>query len=185
MGKVTVTVCCMALIGMVATYRAAAEGGFAKWDGAGLVKENMCIACHGAKVGDQAGIWAKSPHANAFKALGTDAAKEVAKKAGVDNPQTSGKCLKCHSTAYGFTEAKITEEVPVEAGVTCQTCHGPGKDYKMKHNKDLATAKATLGLIVPTAENTCLRCHNKDNPTFKADFDFKASAEKIKHPLVK
>ncbi|OGV70606.1 MAG: hypothetical protein A3K19_06485 [Lentisphaerae bacterium RIFOXYB12_FULL_65_16] len=157
-------------------------GDFAKWDPAQLVSETACKACHTpAKIGNQYGAWKDSAHARAFETLKSDAAKEVAKKAGVDDPTTSGKCLKCHSTAYGFTEASVTKDIPVESGVACQTCHGPAKAWKAKHNKDAAAAKAD-GMIVPTAENTCLRCHNKDNPTDKGDFDFAKAAEKIKHP---
>ena len=163
----------------VASICRAADGA---WDASKLVSEKACAACHGVKLGDQAGIWAKGPHANAFKALASDKAKEAAKAAGVEDAQQSGKCLKCHSTAYGFTETKASAELAVEDGVTCQSCHGPAKDYKLKHSKDLAAAKATLGLIVPTAE-TCQKCHNKENPTQKAEFDFAQAKAKIAHPL--
>jgi nitrate/TMAO reductase-like tetraheme cytochrome c subunit len=160
----------------------AGDGGFAKWDAAQLVSESSCKACHSmAKIGNQYAAWQQSDHAKAFEALKSPAAADVAKKAGVDDPTKSGKCLKCHATAYGFTEASVTADIPVESGVTCQSCHGPAKGYKATHNKDLAAAKEN-GLIVPTAENTCTRCHNKDNPTDKGSFDFKTSSDKIKHP---
>ena len=171
------------VVGMVSAAACwAGDAGFAKWDPANLVAETACKACHSmAKIGNQYAVWQGSAHAKAFAALKSDAAKEIGKKAGIDDPSTSGKCLKCHSTAYAFTEAKVSADLPVESGVTCQSCHGPAKAYKAMHNKDLAGAKAN-GLIVPTAENTCSRCHNKENPTDKGDFDFAKMHEKIKHP---
>ena len=61
--------------------------------------------CHKkAETGDQFGIWSAGPHAKAFATLGTAEAKAAGAKVGVDDPQKSGKCLKCHSTAYNFTE---------------------------------------------------------------------------------
>ncbi len=165
----------------------------AAWDHGKLVKEKMCNLCHAKeKVGDQVGVWKKGPHARAYQALKTDKAKEVAAKLGIDDPSASGKCLKCHSTAYGFTEEKVTDDIAVEEGVTCQTCHGPAKDYLKDHRKDVAKAHAEQGLIKPTVENTCSRCHNEENPTHnpeaytlpdgtKSGFDYAQAYEKIKH----
>ena len=180
MRGISVRMGCLSVVALAAACWAAEP---AKWDAANLVPETACKMCHTpAKIGNQYGAWSQSKHAKAFESLKSDAAKEVAKKAGVADPTTSGKCLKCHSTAYGFTEAAVTKDIPVELGVACQSCHGPAKAYKAVHNKDAAKSKAELGLIVPTAENTCTRCHNKENPTDKGDFDFAKYFEKIKHP---
>src|SRR5690349_6142931 len=70
-------------------------------DPANYVGIKTCGICHKKEdSGNQIGNWEKSPHARAFQTLGTPAAKEIATKAGIDDPQKSGKCLKCHSTAY-------------------------------------------------------------------------------------
>lgn len=170
-----------AILGFAWCARAADEA--AKWDPADLAKESTCKICHSkADKGDQFGVWQKSKHAKAFEALKSDKAKEVAKKAGVEDPTTSGKCLKCHSTAYGFTEAKVTDKIAVEEGVTCQTCHGPGDKYKTKgkHDQGIELAKKN-GMLVPDA-NTCARCHNKDNPTDPGNFNFDEKKKEIAHP---
>ena len=143
-----------------------------------------CSICHKKpEQGEQYGIWMGTKHAHALDSLGTPEAKEIAAKAGISDPQTSGKCLKCHSTAYGFTENKVTEAIAVEEGISCESCHGPGKDYMKKsvmENKQDAIAN---GLMMPT-EETCKKCHNPEAPTFKS-FDFNERWGKIKHPVPK
>ena len=167
------------------------------WDPKLLVGQKLCKICHSKdKIGNQYSVWKDSVHANAFEALASAEAMEVAKKAGITDPQSSGKCLKCHATAYGFTENKITEKVTIEQGVSCQTCHGPGKKYKAKtkHGSKFRDLAKKNGMIFPTAENTCLRCHNQENPTYnperyttkdgkKVDFDYDQAFEKIKHAI--
>src|SRR3989338_4020358 len=72
-----------------------------------------CSMCHKkAESGDQYGIWLETKHAKAMESLGTPEAKEIAVKLGIEDPAKSGKCLKCHSTAYWFSEEKMTEAIP-------------------------------------------------------------------------
>lgn len=154
----------------------------AERDAANYTGVKTCSICHKKEdSGNQMAKWQASPHAKAFEVLGTPAAKETAKKLGIDDPQKSGKCLKCHSTAYNFTETAIAnEKVKVEDGVTCESCHGPGNGYKgMTVMKDQAKAIAA-GLIHP-ATQSCKLCHNDQSPSYKG-FDEKAMVEKIAHP---
>src|SRR3989338_4718015 len=70
-----------------------------------FIGANKCKMCHQKpEQGEQYRKWQESKHAHALDSLATPEAKEVAKKLGIENPQTSGKCLKCHSTAYWFSE---------------------------------------------------------------------------------
>lgn len=147
-----------------------------------FIGAKKCSMCHKTpKQGEQFPLWEASAHAKAFETLGTPEAKEAGAKLGVDNPQTSGKCLKCHSTAYGFSESVVSAAIPVEEGVSCESCHGPGKDYmKMSVMKDRALAIAA-GLEIGD-ESTCVKCHNAESPTFKG-FDYASHWDKIKHPV--
>ena len=153
----------------------------------------MCSICHKKEErGNQIAKWQASPHAKAFERLGTPEAKAVGAKVGVADPQKSGKCLKCHSTAYNFTETVQTDKFTPEEGVGCESCHGPGNNYKgksvMENRKDAIAA----GMIYP-ATKSCTLCHNDTSPTWKADryttkdgkkvgFDPEQAYEKIKHP---
>jgi hypothetical protein len=141
-----------------------------------------CGMCHKSEAsGNQLGLWQESKHAKAFEVLGTPEAKEVGKKLGIDNPQASPKCLTCHATAYNFGEAAVVEKITPEEGVTCESCHGPGKNYKAKEvMKDRAQCIAN-GMVYP-ATKSCEKCHNEKSPTFKPGFKAETAYEKIKHP---
>ena len=150
-------------------------------DPANYVGVKMCGICHKKDdSGNQLAKWQAGPHAKAFETLGTDKAKEVGKKAGVDDPQKSGKCLQCHSTAYNFTESVATEKIKPEDGVTCESCHGPGKKFMAKSTMEDRAKAIEAGLIYP-ASKSCTLCHNDKSPTWKG-FDEKSMVEKIAHP---
>lgn len=149
-----------------------------------FVGVKKCALCHKkAEQGEQVRIWQESKHAKAFESLATPEAKEFAAKRGVSDPQTSGKCLKCHSTAYGFTEERVTQAIPVEEGISCESCHGPGKDYMKKNIMEKKEDAIANGLNIPN-EQTCRKCHNEESPTFKP-FNFAERYEKIKHLIPK
>ena len=69
------------------------------------------------------------------------------------------KCKMCHKLQYdSWAASKHAQQNPQ---VDCETCHGPGSDYKtISIMKDVAKAK-DAGLILPTKE-TCAKCHGKD-----------------------
>lgn len=187
--RTTLGVCfSLALAACVARADAAAER-----DPANYVGIKTCGICHNkAESGKQLEIWKAGPHAKAFETLGTPEAKAVGAKYGVDDPQKSGKCLKCHATAYTFTEAVATEKIKPEDSVTCESCHGPGKKYMAKATMEDRQKSIAAGLIYPASES-CQLCHNEQSPSWKADrfttkdgrkvgFDFEQAFEKIKHP---
>lgn len=162
-------------------------------DPAKLVGTKKCAMCHKKEAaGNQYGKWQTLNHAKAYERLATEEAKAVATKLGIENPQTSGACLKCHSTAYFFTETQQTEAVVVEDGVSCESCHGPGADYKKKTIMKSRDASIAAGMVYPAKEKSCTQCHNDTGPTWnperytlpdgtKTGFDAAQAYEKIKH----
>lgn len=134
-----------------------------------LVGAKKCKKCHNKKsTGKQYSVWKNAKHAKSFELLATDAAKEVAKKLGIEDPQKSGKCLKCHATAYFFTEATVSKKISTSEGVSCESCHGPGSLYKKKKiMKD--REKAIASGLYPHPEKACVKCHNQESPTWKND----------------
>jgi len=149
-----------------------------------------CKMCHkSAAKGNQFGKWEASKHASAFKVLGTDEAKAVAKKAGVTgDPQKAKECLVCHTSNGHNASASVAATFTSAEGVGCESCHGPGSLYKsMKVMKALRAGTqdaAAVDYVKPTKE-TCLTCHNEKSPTFKP-FNFEEERwAKIQHNIPK
>ncbi|MBL8728427.1 MAG: hypothetical protein JNM25_08360 [Planctomycetes bacterium] len=147
----------------------------------------MCKNCHnGADKGDAYDHWSKTEHAKAFETLASDKAKEVAKQLGIEDPQKSEKCLKCHVTAYGVDKKEIKASFKAEMGVQCESCHGPGEDHQKKRFAEAMKPGTTPSEI--TADeihasrsiDTCGKCHNKESPTYKP-FCLKERMQKIEH----
>jgi hypothetical protein len=165
-----------------------------KRDPANIVGHKACAICHKSdESGNQIAKWQEGPHAKAFELLGTPKAKEVAAKLNIADPQKSGTCLQCHSTAHHWTEKVVTDKLKPEDSVSCESCHGPGKKYlpKTVHGESREKGIAA-GLIYP-AMQSCTKCHNDSSPTWnperyttkdgkKVGFDPEQAFEKIKHP---
>jgi len=148
-----------------------------------------CGKCHKKELmGDQLAEWKKGPHAKAFEALKSDEAATVAKERNLPAPAyESPDCLKCHVTANGKPASAFAKKpFDVSDGVQCESCHGPGNDYRKKKtmsDHDLAVA---AGMWEPGKDQKiCTQCHNDESPTWDAakGFDYEASKKKIAHPI--
>ncbi|MDH5751696.1 MAG: cytochrome c family protein [Deltaproteobacteria bacterium] len=166
--------------------------------------EGCTKKCHKKdKDGNALKAWQESKHSKTYKILGEEKAMKRGKENGVDNPQSDKRCLICHVTAYGESDDKFDKKFKKEDGVQCETCHGPGSEYKKKKvmqkihkergkgdkKKESATGKK-LGMHFPS-EETCKRCHVKEitingetfkNPSWE-EFDYAKRSDKIKHPV--
>ncbi len=163
------------------------------------IGSDACKNCHQAEAtGNQHGTWLKTDHAKAFTALASDKAKALAKEKGVDDPQASDKCLKCHETAFGVAADLIKKGFDIKAGVQCESCHGPGEahfkarfaaaskgggDEGFGDEKGKVAAYQTIPageIIVKPEQKTCLGCHNDQSPSFKS-FCYYDRVDKIRH----
>ena len=145
-----------------------------------------CKMCHKtAKQGEQFPKWEAGPHAKAYATLATDAAKEVAKKAGVQgDPQKAADCLVCHATGHDAAADAKAASFKVTEGVGCEACHGPGSLYKsMKVMKAIAagTQDAKAVSYMKGGKEKCLECHNEKSPTYKP-FNHEERWAEIAHP---
>ena len=134
--------------------------------------------CHGnPETGNQYEIWQNSAHAGAYNTLSTPEALAIGSERGIENPQQSGECLSCHITEYDASN--IEDSYVPNLGIQCESCHGPGSDYKnLRIMRDREQAIIN-GLIIPD-EQTCLRCHNENSPNF-ASFDYGEMLSRIQH----
>ncbi|MCB9915565.1 MAG: cytochrome c family protein [Planctomycetes bacterium] len=153
-----------------------------------------CMNCHQADAsGNQYAKWQDSKHSHAFEVLGTDEAKRVGKELGIEDPQKSEKCVRCHSTGFGLSEDHFKKGFDAQAGVQCETCHGPGEDHMRARFRAAAMEeerpegevapymKVPEGeIIVTPAKEVCYGCHNEQSPSFK-NFCYYERIDKIRH----
>lgn len=141
-------------------------------------------ACHkGDSKGKQLEIWQESKHSKAFTDLQTPAADEIAKGKGFTTAAAeTPACLKCHVLGKDMDETQFESTFDKTQGVQCETCHGPGSEYKkLTIMKDKQKA-AENGLIIHSdKEAFCTTCHNSESPTFKG-FNLDEMWAKIQHP---
>jgi len=141
-----------------------------------------CKSCHKKELmGNQHAKWMKGPHAKAYETLKGDKAAEVAKEKGIATPPYETKeCLGCHTTAYGLPAAAFKKK-PLKAqdGVQCESCHGPGSNYRKKSIMSDEKKSIANGLVLPT-EEVCTACHNDESPTWDpaVGFDFEEAKKK-------
>jgi Cytochrome c554 and c-prime len=153
-----------------------------------FVGSGKCKNCHKAEAaGNVFGAWEGSKHAQAFAALATPEAKETATKAGIDDPQKSDKCLKCHVTAFGAAPEDIASGFKADLGVQCESCHGPGEMHMKARFAAAAKAKDGEKIVVAEGEIVaapksalCETCHNKESPNYKY-FCFRKMEPRIRH----
>ena len=128
-------------------------------EGQTYIGAKRCASCHFEPFMS----WKKTKHAQAFEDLTAKYQKDE-------------KCLKCHTTALGEPTGYKDGELTL-AGVTCETCHGPGS----KHEQ-VAQPFTTTKKLPPEQEkmvrdaiwrnlpkNVCVECHvvqgHKKSPT--------------------
>ncbi|MBI4613671.1 MAG: hypothetical protein HY720_08690 [Planctomycetes bacterium] len=144
-----------------------------------------CKKCHSKEAnGNQHAQWLETKHAKAFQNLATDEAKEQGRAKGVDDPQKSDQCLKCHTTGHGMAAELFKKGFDPALGVQCESCHGPGANHRkarLMSEETEGRAEIPEGEIVrqPPLE-TCLGCHNEESPQFKP-FCYKMRVKEIAH----
>jgi hypothetical protein len=163
----------------------------------GFIGVKRCGSCHKKELyGDQVAAWRRDVHAKAYQTLLEPRSSEVAKGAGVTAPPAEApECLACHVTAHGVATAKLVYELDPGDGVQCESCHGPGQDYRKKKIMSDPELAASKGLWnAAEDEAVCTACHNAKSPTWDpkrfalpgggtAPFDFELGKARFPHPI--
>jgi len=145
--------------------------------------QSCAATCHKSdSKGKQYEIWQDSKHSQAFKNLQTAEADQIAKDKGFNTPAAETPlCIKCHVLGKDIDPAELNDTFDKTDGVQCESCHGPGSEYKkISIMKDKQQAVANGLILHEDGSEFCKTCHNSDSPTFKS-FDYNESWEKIKH----
>jgi len=153
---------------------------------------SKCVGCHDHE--RQAKKWQKEEpaalkgkaHYNTLKQLDAPKSAQWTKAIGQADPyDVKGSCVRCHGTVY---------RGDANAGVSCESCHGPSSNYNDIHQEKGAYAKAVAAGLrdlkekPPNIVKACVECHvltdrklaAAGHPT-GADFDAGASIQKLVH----
>jgi hypothetical protein len=152
----------------------------------GYIGAKKCGMCHKKdKSGNQYGAWLEKRHAKAFETLATEEAIAQAKELELGDPQKEPKCLECHATALAVMDDLENQTITLEEGVSCESCHGPGSEYKSMKTMKAIFAGETDGESVglwTISEKTCMACHDPESPFTADEFDYEKMLAKITHP---
>ncbi len=152
------------------------------------VGANTCVGvCHRSEEqGNQYEIWKNSKHSGAYLTLQTDKADSIARASGFSTRAfETPSCVKCHTLGKDFNESELLGSFDISQGVQCESCHGPGSEYKVLEVMKDPERSAAKGLIVHMErEKFCTNCHNPESPTY-FEFDYDPMWEMIAHPKPK
>jgi cytochrome c554/c'-like protein len=182
---------------MISRGGAAVLGAWLAWSAApasaqAVVGPTKCTSCHDHD--RQATKWQKEEpvqykdkaHYNTRKQLEAPKAASYAKAIGLADPyDVKGSCVTCHATVF---------RGDANAGVSCESCHGPAGNYLDPHQVKGSYAKAvSLGLRdlrtkPPAIAKACVTCHLTTDKRLVAaghpsgaEFDVGAGLKKIVH----
>jgi hypothetical protein len=157
-----------------------------------VVGPSKCTACHDHD--RQATKWQKEEpaqyrdkaHYNTRKQLDGAKAGTYAKAVGIADPyDVKGSCVTCHATVF---------RGDANAGVSCESCHGPASGYLEPHQvkgsyaKAVSTGLRDLKSKAPAIAKTCVACHLTTDKRLVgaghpsgAEFDVGAGLKKVVH----
>ena len=135
-----------------------------------IVGPNACAECHK----EETEVWKGTHHFSSFREMPrSKEARKIADKLKIKRIKSSSLCLNCHFTAKGGRK----KAKPI-AGISCESCHAPAKDWIKRHSEFSGKTEATetkedaaarwqaseaRGMIRPSAlyklAKNCFSCH--------------------------
>jgi formate-dependent nitrite reductase cytochrome c552 subunit len=116
------------------------------------VGAETCKACHPAAYE----AWRGSPHARARESL-------------PERTRNDKRCLSCHAP----------DAEDGLSGVSCESCHGPGRLYAARYVMRDPELSRALGLA-DVGERTCAGCHTESTPSL-VRFEYGRKLPLIRH----
>lgn len=96
-------------------------------DHAKVMGPDECAECHK----EEAKIWRNTHHFTTFTEMPrSKKAREIADKLGIHRIKTEPLCTSCHFTTQS---TPATPEPQAIAGISCESCHRPAKDWMKRH----------------------------------------------------
>jgi hypothetical protein len=135
-----------------------------------------CGECHKAEVR----AWKKTHHSQTYRKMHRSKdAKKISKNLGIKRIKSESDCLTCH-----YTSIEKGGKEKVIAGISCESCHSPAKEWmdvhndyggkdikreqeKPEHKKQRIAKMEKLGMIRPShlyrLASNCFQCHTVPN----------------------
>lgn len=145
-------------------------------DASRIVGPEKCAQCHKAEYK----VWQTTTHSTMYTILHKkEVARSIADAMGVRTIKTDSVCIACH-----FTPVPLSGKTTATAGVSCESCHGPARDWihihndlggftpetePAEHKKNRLAAAVKAGMLPPTGETlfellgNCYGCHTVPN----------------------
>ncbi|WP_417744120.1 cytochrome c family protein [Rosistilla oblonga] len=133
---------------------------------------STCAKCHPNEIE----VWKGTPHYATFEELHRrPEAKQIAQKLGVSSIKYDGRCISCH-----YTQKTENGEVSAISGISCESCHGPAKNWidlhynyggagitreseSKEHREKRIADSIAAGMRNPhniyTMAQSCMKCH--------------------------
>lgn len=104
----------------------AVDSGIERLDSTKVVTPQACAKCHV----QEAKVWERTPHFRTFEQLQRNPrAREIADRMGIRSIKRNDVCANCH-----YTRVETNGRERAVAGVSCESCHGAGRDWVTVHN---------------------------------------------------
>jgi len=117
--------------GLVLAISASAANAQTNWDRSKVMGPDKCGECHKTSVE----VWKGTHHYNTFTDMPrSKEARKIAGAMGIKRIKAESLCLDCHFTTVA--------DDPV-AGISCESCHSPGKDWMKLHSSYSGKKKET------------------------------------------
>ena len=122
---ILLTLLMVALISSVAAQEPS-ETGPLTIDAINVLGYESCAKCHQNEVN----VWKQTPHHATFREMHRNPhAKEISTKMGLRSIKRGGVCIDCH-----YTQQDQGGKLKAISGISCESCHGPAKDWITLHN---------------------------------------------------
>ncbi len=129
-----------------------------------VVGPEQCAECHDVETG----IWEETHHSITYESMpDSDDGADIADKLGIDDVVEAELCQSCHLTLQADGSSP-----EVIAGVSCESCHGAGRDWVDVHSEEDKTEEQQVtlwaeaeaaGMIRPgnvyAFARNCFGCH--------------------------
>lgn len=121
-GLAAVAAAAVLLLGAGSDARAQTE-----WDHSKVVGPDECAECHKAETE----VWRGTHHFSTFREMPrSKEANDIARRMGLRRIKEGSLCLDCH-----FTTQQRGREREAIAGISCESCHAPARDWLKVHSE--------------------------------------------------